>query len=133
MAKNLRLESLELGAGLDPELVDEAGASVLVDLQGLRLPARTIQREHQLPAERLAKRVLADETLELADHIAVAPELELGVDALAEDNEPQLLEPPDLRLREVVERELGERRPAPERERGCRSARRSSAGSPGRR
>ena len=117
VAENLRLETLELWAGLDPELVDEAGACILVHLQGLCLPARTIQREHQLSPERLAKRVVADECLELADDVAVAPELEVGVDSLPMDDEPQLFESPDLRLREVVKRELGERRPAPERER----------------
>ena len=117
MAEDLRLEPLELRAGLDSELVDEAGACILVDLQGLRLPARTIQREHELPPERLAQRVVADERLELADHVAVAAELEVGVDPLLAGDEPQLLEASDLRLREVVERELGERRAAPELER----------------
>ena len=109
VAQDLRLESLELGAGLDSELVDEAGARVLVHLQRFGLPARAIQREHQLPAERLAKRMLAYERLELTDDVAVPAELEVGVDPLLEGDEPQLLEPPDLRLCEVVERELRER------------------------
>ena len=118
MAKDLRLKLLELRTGFDSELVDEAGACVLVHLEGLGLPARAIEREHQLTAERLAQRMLAGEPLELADHVAVQPELELGVDALADHDEPKLLEPSDLRLREVVECELRERRPAPQRERG---------------
>ena len=58
-----------------------------------------------------------DERLELADDVAVAAELEVGVDPLLDRDEAQLLEPADLRLRQVVERELGERRAAPERER----------------
>ena len=123
VAKDLRLEPLELGAGLDPELVDEAGACVLVHLEGLGLPARAIQREHQLSPEGLAQRVLADERLQLADDVAVRPELEISVDPLADDDEAKLLEPADLRLREVVERELRERRPAPERERRLQPAR----------
>ena len=61
--------------------------------------------------------MLADERLELADDVAVSAELEVGVDPLLERDEPQLLEPADLRLREVVERELRERRASPERER----------------
>ena len=62
--------------------------------------------------------MLGGESLELADHVAVQLELELRVDALADHDEPQLLEPSDLRLREVVERELRERRPTPQRKRG---------------
>ena len=38
--------------------------------------------------KRLAQRVLAGERLELADHVAVQPELELGVDPLADHDEP---------------------------------------------
>ena len=118
MAKDLRLELPQLRAWLDPELVDEAGACILVHLESLRLPARTVEREHALPAKRLAQRVLAHERFELPDHVAVQPELELRVDALADNDEAQLLESADLGLREVVERKLGERRTAPERERG---------------
>ena len=121
VAEDLRLESFELGAGLDSELVDEAGARILVDLQGFGLPARTIQRKHQLPAKRLAERMVAHERLELADHVSVLAELEIGVDPLAEDDEPQLLEPPGLRLCEVVERELSERWTPPQIEGGLQS------------
>ena len=117
VAEDLRLEPLELRAGLDSEFVDEAGACILVHLQGLRLPARTIQREHELPAERLAKRMLADEPFQLADHVAVTTELEVGVDLLPAGDEPKLLEPTGLRLREVVERELRQCRPTPQGER----------------
>ena len=117
MAKDLRLELPQLRARLDPELVDEAGARILVDLERLRLPARPVEREHALPAKRLAQRVLTHERFELPDHVAVQPELELGVDALADHDEAQLLESPNLGLCEVVEGKLGERRTAPERER----------------
>src|SRR4029450_11662862 len=79
-----------------------------------RLPAGTIQRQHELPAEGLAEGVVADERLELADDVAVPAELEIGLDPLFDRGELQLLEPPDLRLREVVEGELGECGAAPE-------------------
>ena len=61
--------------------------------------------------------MVAHEPLELADDVAVAAELEIGLDPLLDRDEPELLEPPDLGLCEVVERELGESRSAPERER----------------
>ena len=117
MAKDLRLQALELGAGLDPELVDEPSACILVDLERLRLPAGAIQREHQLSPECLAERMIPDECLELADDVAVAAELEVGIDPLPVGDQAKLVEPADLGLCEIVERELRERRPAPERER----------------
>ena len=121
MAEDLRLELPELGAGLDPELLDEARAGVLVRLESLCLASRALEREHQLAPERLAQRMLADERLELADDVAVPSQLEIRVDPLADGDEPQLVEATDLRLREVLEGELGQSRPAPEGERAGES------------
>ena len=119
VAQDLRLEPLELRAGLDAQLLDEARAGVLVGVERFRLPARAVEREHELAAERLAERVLSDQRLELADDVAVPPELEIRLDPLLERDESKLLEPSDLGLRELLERELGERRAAPELERAC--------------
>ncbi len=58
-----------------------------------------------------------DESLQLADQLVVASQSEICVDPLLERGEPKLLEPGDLRLRERLVREVGQRRPAPERER----------------
>ena len=62
-------------------------------------------------------RVLGDQRLELADQLGVAAEREVGLDPLLERRQPQVLEPAALGLGERLVRELGERRPAPERER----------------
>ena len=117
MAEDLGLKLAQLGARLDAELVDETGAGSLIHVQSLRLPARTVQRDHELPQEALAQRVLGDEPLELADDVAVATELEIGVDPLRERGEAELVQPPDLRLREVLERELARARSPPQLER----------------
>ena len=47
----------------------------------------------------------------------VTAELDLGLEPVLERGQPQLVEPGDLVLEERLEREVGERRPAPERER----------------
>ena len=82
------MQLLELGARLDPELVDENAAGVVVDLECFRLPPRSVEREHQLTAQPLAKRVFVGERLELADQIAVSASLELRVDPVLERREP---------------------------------------------
>ena len=58
-----------------------------------------------------------DEGLQLADQLAVPSEREVGVDPLLERGQAELLEASDLRLGERLVREVGEGRPAPERER----------------
>ena len=117
VTEDLSLKLAQLRARLDAELVDETGAGSLIHVQSLRLPARTVQRDHELAQEALPQRVLGDEPFELADDVAVATELEIGVDALRKSGETELVQPPDLRLREVLERELRERRSPPQLER----------------
>ena len=57
------------------------------------------------------------ERLDLAEDRVVPSERQLGVDALLERGQPQLLDPRDLGASEALELHVGERRPAPERER----------------
>ena len=113
------LELLQLDARLEPELVVEQRPRPPVHLEALRLPAAPVEREHQLRPEPLAERVLGGERLELGDEREVAAERELGVDALLDGGEPQLLEPLDLDARERLELEVGERASVPERLRGA--------------
>ena len=47
LPKDRPLQLLKRGARFDPELVDEGPARILVGVQGLRLPARPVQRRHQ--------------------------------------------------------------------------------------
>ena len=90
---------------------------VVIRRERIGLTARAIEREHELAREPLAKRVLARRGLELPDELGIRTELELGRDALLERPEPQLLEPVDLGLGELLQLRVRERRAAPERER----------------
>ena len=117
LPEDRRVQLLQLAARLDAELLDEHAACVLVGIERLGLPARPVQREHQLAPEPLAQRVLFDESLELPDESEMARGVEVGLDPLLQRREPELFEPGDLRLRERLVRELRERRAAPERQR----------------
>ena len=86
------LELAQLAAGLDPELVDERAARVLVGAERLGLAPRAVQRAHELAAQALAQRVLGDQRLELGHDVA-APEREVGLDAIRGRLQAQLLEP----------------------------------------
>ena len=111
------LELAQLSAGLDAELVDEHLAGRAVDLERLGLAAATVQAEHQLAAEPLAERELLDESLQLADELAVAAEREVGLDALLQRARVQLVQTGDLRLGPRLIGEVRQRRSAPQRKR----------------
>ena len=114
MVEDLTLEALEARARLEAELFRERAPPILVRAQRLRLAARAIESEHELPARALPERLVGHERLQLDDEFVVAPEVEARLDALLLGREPQLLEAGDLGLREVLVPELGERRAAPE-------------------
>ncbi len=66
------MQALERRAGLEPELVDQCLAALLVMAQGIGLAAGVIERQHQLTAELLTQRVLGHERFELAHDLRVA-------------------------------------------------------------
>ncbi len=107
-------------AGLDPEFLDEAGAQVAVDGQGLRLAAGAVQDEHELAVVCLTQRMLGDQRRQLRDEPGRpgTAEGEFGVVPPLQQEQPCLLQA----LHEGVAAEVGgeaaERCAAPEREPG---------------
>ena len=75
------LESLQLVAELEPELLVEVRARVAVGGERVGLAAAAVERQHQLAAETLTERRLGDEPLELGHDLVVTTERKLGVDA----------------------------------------------------
>ena len=125
LAEDRGLELAELGAGVDAELLDEGLTRGAVRGERVGLPARAVEREHELRARALAERLGLDERLELGHELGVSAEREVRLDALLDRNRAELLEPRDLGLRERLVDEVGERRPSPESERLAKSALRS--------
>src|SRR5207302_5624170 len=112
------LQAAKFLTRLEAELLRQHFPRCLKRRQGIRLAAGAVQGAHQLGAEVLAKWMLLDELLELADELAVAADLQFGVDAVLQRRQPSLLEPTDFVARERLESEVVERRPAPQCERG---------------
>ena len=103
--------------GSIPSSSTNAAAGLTERLQRLRLPAASVERQHSERADPLPQRRRRGERLELADHLAMEAELDVGSDPLFERVEPQLLQSSDLTLGELLPRQVAERRAAPERER----------------
>ncbi len=104
-------------ARLEAELLHEYLAPCAVHLERVGLTAGAVEREHQLRPQPLAQRVRAYERLEVADEGRVLADREPRLGLLLEEDEPELLEPRDLLLRERLVAELRERLAAPEAER----------------
>ena len=118
----------QLGPGLDPELLDEHVARVLVGAQRVGLPARPVEREHQQLAEPLPDRVLLGEPLGLDRDRRVPAPFEIDRELGLQRDEVQLLEPLALGLRPRLVRDVGEGLAPPEgeaRRRGRRRRRRA--------
>jgi hypothetical protein len=111
------------GPGSIPELLDQRPAPALEHVERVRLPAAAVEREHQLAAQAFAKHVLGDERLELRHQLVMAAERQVGVDAILERGQPELLQPGDLALRERFAVKIGQRLSAPERERVAQARR----------
>ena len=101
LKENGTLELLQRPARLQSELLVQQLPGLPVRLKRLRLPARAVEREHQLAAQPLLQRVRGHQRLQLADQLGALPESQVGFDAVREHRSPQLLQPPGFRLREL--------------------------------
>ena len=105
-------------------------ARVPVGGERLGLPARAVQREHELAAQALPQRMLGDEGLELADHVLGPAERDVGVDPVRDAGEPEVLETGDLGLGEELASHVGEGGASPDRERSAQRLDRRRRSSP---
>jgi hypothetical protein len=112
--EDLLLQSLQLGAGLDADLLDQLGARGAVGAQRLRLTARAIEREHPLAVQALTQRMLGHEPIELTDQLRMPAGRQVGVDRHLRRPQPQFVQPSDLRRGERLVDQVGERLAPPQ-------------------
>ena len=93
LVENRALELPERERRLDAERLHERAPRIAIRRERVRLPSRAVEGEHELGAEALPERVLADQQLELGDELGARAQREIGLDALLERLEPKLLEP----------------------------------------
>ncbi len=97
-------------------LVEDA-ARTLVRLERLGLPTSAVQGQHLLPVGPLPQRVIGHQALDLRQQRDVLAELQPGLDPLLQDVGAERVETGDLGCRPALERDVGQRRPPPQRER----------------
>jgi hypothetical protein len=111
------VDRLELVGWVDAQLLGEPRAQPLVGGEGVGLPPRPGERAHQLAVEPLLARVFGDELVQLGDQVVAGAHGEVGLDAVLDGAQAQRLEPDGGRLGEARSGRVGQRRPAPQRER----------------
>jgi hypothetical protein len=111
------MQPLEVRTGVQPELLRQLAPAGLERRKRLRLSARPVEREHQLPEKPIAERVRAHEGLELGHELGSATQGKVRFQALLVSLQPSLLELVDRVQRERLVLEVGQRRAAPQRER----------------
>ncbi len=120
LAQDRVVQIAQRRSGLDADLLDQRRSRLPVGLQRLGLAARAVEREHALRLQSLAQRVARDEHLEFREDLAMAARRQVAVDRTLGRGQVQLLEAADLVGRERLPCDVGERCPAPQRERLAR-------------
>ena len=95
MREDRALQPAQCRRRLDTELVPQRLPHPPVDLERLRLPTRSVEREHQLRAQPLSRRVLHRELVELTDDLGVTAEVEVRIDPQLERRKLDLVQPLD--------------------------------------
>ncbi len=93
VVEDLLLELLQLRRRVDPQLVGQQPPRLLICAEGISLPARSIQGEHELAPETFSKRVLGRQVLELGNESLMPTEGQMRVDAQFHGGEPQTVQP----------------------------------------
>ena len=107
MGEHALLELRQRGRRVETELLDEYLAVVPQDAERVGVATGAVEGDHELGPERLARRVLVGEGLDLGDHLGRPAAGQLGVDEPLVGDEPQLFQPLSLRARPVLVGELG--------------------------
>ena len=117
LEKDLLVQLLEFRARIDAQLVHQDAAAFLKDPQSLPLPSRPVQGQHQVAAQPLPQRIGGHERPQLSHEPGMPAEGQLRFRLHLDGADPLLLKPGDFLTGEALNRELRERRAAPQAER----------------
>ena len=106
------MQLLDRRTRLQTQLLNQHRAGRLIGVQRLRLPARAVQRQHQLPPQPLPKGMRRSKSIKLADEICMPSEREVSLDPLFQTSQAKLDDPLDLAASPLLVGEVGKRRAA---------------------
>src|SRR6266545_4921058 len=102
LVEDLCFQPAQVGRWIDPKLLDERRPGTVKGAERIALPSRAIESHDQVAPEPLPQWVLGRESLQQGDRFAVATQLDIGLDAVLESSQAQLLEARDRRAQRVI-------------------------------
>ena len=111
------MDLAQIGARFGAELLDEQHPGAPVEVQGLRLPSRAEQRQHQLAHQGLPQGVLAHQPHQLRHDLGVPEQRQLRVEPQLHGLQAELLEVAALHVAQRLRRDVRQRLLAPQGER----------------
>ena len=99
---------------VDPDLHRQSRPGRLVTGERVRLTTRSVEGQHEQAGKPLVVRVLPRQRLELGYDLVGAAECQPRLHSRRDRGQPELLDPGELGLREVLEPRVGERAATPE-------------------
>ncbi len=123
VAQDLCLQLAHARAELEAEF-GEAAPGGLAGVERVRLPAGAVEGEHQLEQQSLVQRMVGERPLDLSDQRRALAHIEAGGEELLEGRHAAAVELLRLAVGERLAPEVGQSRPAPQRERVAEPGRR---------
>ncbi len=117
LQQHVFFEPAQTGRRREAELVVEATGELGIDPKRVSLTVAAIQRAHQTLSQAFSQRMLFECRRENVDHQCVLTQGEPYLCEFLDRDDPELLEPGDLRTRSTEIARVGERRTAPQIER----------------
>jgi hypothetical protein len=114
LAQDRLLQPAQLRHRLQPELLHQRPARIPERVQRIRLPARTVQRQHQQAAQAFAQRMLVHEGPESPDDLRVAARPQLALEAQLDRGQVELPQPASLERGKRLLEHARERLPLPQ-------------------
>jgi hypothetical protein len=108
------VQAAQLRRGVDAELFRQDGPGPLVGQQRIGLSAGPVQGQQQLRPKPLPQRLLAHQPLQLGHQLPVAPQPQIGLNAILHGHQAQLAKPVSLGGAKVAVQELLEGLPPPQ-------------------
>ena len=125
LAQHRLLQAAQLLTRLDPQLLGQHLPGAAVGGQRIGLPLSPVQSQHQQPPQPLPHRILRHQLFQLPDHLPGQPPLNVGLEPSLHRHQPQLLQPGGLQRQRLHLSHIGQRPPAPQRQRLPEPARRN--------
>jgi hypothetical protein len=116
------------GTRFGAEFLDQHDAGLLVRRQRLGLAAVPVQGQHELAVKALAQAMSRGQLSQFGDHLRVAAQVQIGVDASFQRLQPDFGQARDLPQRQRLRSHISQRLAPPQRQRRTRLVRRDLPG-----